>query len=387
MYTKPNRSVRKSQKQIIFITILMLIFGNISLLLEMGFVGESFTQRKLIRAGNSSEYVSIFHQYPLDIDLANIVNEVILHNKSFLYQPINPYIYHYLHSPNPCDFRHTKDERHSVLIVVKSHVLNTNQRLAIRHVWKDAHDKRVRLVFMLGAHSLEGEQWRVEKEVKLYDDIVQGNFIDSFNNLTYKLLMGLDWINSHCRQADMLLFFDDDFYVFPNEILDFLRRLPNQRNLFIGKVIKNQRVNDIRTLRKNPKFRNYMFKEIPTYVNGGSYVMSQETAKNFHTAFPYVKYFEIDDIYLGIVAQKLDIHPQQDSRFDTSNPQALAYECSHYPPRLLKGECPLAGRRRERAPVIRHVKVKPDTFWVRLYMLPQILKSAAKNVGHALYVV
>ncbi|XP_069105287.1 beta-1,3-galactosyltransferase 5-like [Argopecten irradians] len=376
--------LRKPRSQMMVVTTMMFILGNISLVFEMGLVNESYTNRKPITAGNTSAHASIFQHYPMDIDLANIVNQDALHNRSFFIQPINPYEYQYKHSPGPCNFRQTDDNRHSVLVVIKSHVLNTNQRLAIRHMWRDARDEHVRLVFLLAMSELQGEQWRVEKEVKLYRDIVQGAFIDNSDNLTYKVMMGLHWINNFCPQAQMLLFLDDDFYVHTIEMLEYLRQLSIQKDTYIGKVINSQRLHDVKTIRNNPGFRNYILKETPTHVNGGSYVMSQKTAHKFYTAFPYVKYFEMDDIYIGIISQKLSIRTQHDLHFDSSSPNALAYECSHHAPRLLKSECPLAGRRREYGP-IRQAKVKVDTFWVRLKMLPKIMKSAVKNLGYTLY--
>ncbi|OWF49090.1 UDP-GlcNAc:betaGal beta-1,3-N-acetylglucosaminyltransferase 7 [Mizuhopecten yessoensis] len=231
---------RKSKKQIIVTTVILFIVGNISLVFEISSVEESYGRRKLIISGNMYQNVSIFQHYPLDVDLANVVNEAILHNTNIPYKPINPYSYKCIHTPVPCDFKRAENESNSILIVVKSHVLNTNQRLAIRHVWKNARDKRVRLVFLLGTYSLEGEQWRIEKEVKLYHDIVQGNFVDSFDHITYKIVMAFNWIDRHCTQADFLLFVDDDFYVYPTAMLTFLRQLPNQQDTFIGKVIQKQ---------------------------------------------------------------------------------------------------------------------------------------------------
>ncbi|XP_060083202.1 beta-1,3-galactosyltransferase brn-like [Ylistrum balloti] len=376
-------TLRKPRRKMIIISVLLFMFGNISLIFEMGLVDESINRRKLNMQSNASHNVSVFQHYPLDIDLKHVVDEVILYNKSIIYTQINPYSYRYLHSAIPCDFTRARDERSTILIVVKSHVLHTNQRLAIRHVWKDVRDSHVRLVFLLGTYSLDGEQWRVEKEVKLYGDIVQGNFIDNYNHITYKVLMGLDWINRQCTQAELLLFLDDDFYVYPTKMLLYLRSLSNHNQTFIGKVNNHQHIKNSSTIRKRLKLKHVSFNEIPTYVNSGSYVMSQDTARKFYTAFPFVKYFEIDAIYLGIIAQKLDVRPQHDVRFDTSNPQALAFECSHYAPRLLRGDCPLAGRRRDYLSVVPSVTAKVDTFWVRLQLLPRIMKSAAKQIVHA----
>ena len=47
----------------------------------------------------------------------------------------------------------------------------------------------------------------------LAQDLVQGNFLDTYYNLTYKSVMGHLWVSEFCRQAELVVKTDDDIYV------------------------------------------------------------------------------------------------------------------------------------------------------------------------------
>ena len=72
---------------------------------------------------------------------------------------------------------------------------------------------KTRVAFMLGYPYLKIYQEQIEKENLLHGDIVQGNFLDSYKNLTYKTVMGHMWVSSFCTQAEFLMKADDDIYL------------------------------------------------------------------------------------------------------------------------------------------------------------------------------
>lgn len=59
----------------------------------------------------------------------------------------------------------------------------------------------LRLVFMMGKPRSEKEQRIVDEEHQLFGDIVQGDFIEDYKNLTLKAIMGLKWVSLYCKQA------------------------------------------------------------------------------------------------------------------------------------------------------------------------------------------
>jgi len=60
----------------------------------------------------------------------------------------------------------------------------------------------VRLAFIFGRlSSVRGAEEALNVESGRYGDIVQGNFVDSYRNLTLKSLTDLDWVVDHCPAA------------------------------------------------------------------------------------------------------------------------------------------------------------------------------------------
>ncbi|PIK56175.1 hypothetical protein BSL78_06913 [Apostichopus japonicus] len=135
----------------------------------------------------------------------------------------------YLHN-NETLCSSVKDKNYNVFVVslISSHVRNYKQRNAIRKTWGSQHlflGRNVRYVFILG--KVEGEkeamtQELVAKEAQKYGDIVQGNFQESFKNLTLKVVLGLKWTTEFCSDAAYLYKGDEDMFVAWRNVIRFL---------------------------------------------------------------------------------------------------------------------------------------------------------------------
>ncbi|XP_045161046.1 beta-1,3-galactosyltransferase 1-like [Mercenaria mercenaria] len=105
----------------------------------------------------------------------------------------------------------------TVLVVVNSATDHFDQRQAIRKTWTNdtyySHLGTVRVLFLLGRNVNPSVQAGVEKEFKKYKDVLQGDFIDAYLNLTHKVVMGYKWLTERCRNAKLIVKSDDDFLV------------------------------------------------------------------------------------------------------------------------------------------------------------------------------
>ena len=72
---------------------------------------------------------------------------------------------------------------------------------------------KTRLAFMLGYSADNLQQEKIKNESDSHQDIVQGNFLDSYKNLTYKTVMGHMWVSRFCAQAEFVMKADDDIYL------------------------------------------------------------------------------------------------------------------------------------------------------------------------------
>ncbi|XP_060578750.1 beta-1,3-galactosyltransferase 1-like [Ruditapes philippinarum] len=129
--------------------------------------------------------------------------------------PRYPYNVTYLiENPDLCTS--VKDDL-SVLVVVNSGTEHFDRRLAIRKTWTNnkyySHLGTVRVLFLLGMTANPLVQEGIEEEAEAFRDILQGDFIDTYLNLTHKGVMGFKWITERCRNAKMIMKVDDDFVI------------------------------------------------------------------------------------------------------------------------------------------------------------------------------
>lgn len=59
----------------------------------------------------------------------------------------------------------------------------------------------------------------------------------------------------------------------------------------------------------------YPYHKFPPYVSAGAYILSNVALKKFYYASYFIKKFRFDDVYLGIVAKKLNIEPFHSDEF------------------------------------------------------------------------
>ncbi|XP_069104558.1 uncharacterized protein [Argopecten irradians] len=289
--------------------------------------------------------------YPSFIDLSTLVDEAYRRNMAYIQNPpINYHPYKYTNVPATCRLPTGHVSTKRILVLVKSFVGNVEIRVAIRSIWEKVNDPYMAMVFMLGEYprNNNGRRWPIDKENKIYKDIIQENFADSYFNNTLKTIMGFNWAVKHCPQADMLLFHDDDYYVQYTNLSLHLREVltVNKTDIFSGSLAVKARPYRNRGERWFVTVQQYPFDVFPPYVGGGAYTVSADVAKKFYMAFPHVKYLNFDDVYLGIVARKIGITPSSDMLLDTLFPGALAEECSHKADELFRGQCPLASKKR-----------------------------------------
>ncbi|XP_053201843.1 beta-1,3-galactosyltransferase 5-like [Panonychus citri] len=95
-----------------------------------------------------------------------------------------------------------------LLIFIHSAPNNFEKRKIIRDTWASSQNisfSQIRRVFLLGLVDDIELQRSINQENKIHGDIIQGNFVDTYRNLTYKHVMGLKWITYYCRSAKFII--------------------------------------------------------------------------------------------------------------------------------------------------------------------------------------
>ncbi|XP_031564976.1 beta-1,3-galactosyltransferase 5-like [Actinia tenebrosa] len=183
-----------------------------------------------------------------------------------------------------------------LLIEIHSHPKNFLSRQAIRLSWgnKDLDEKRnYKIIFLLGKVKNQTIQQMVQMEARRTGDIVQGDFLDIYNNLYKKMVLSLKWPLKNCR-AKYILKTDEDCYVNTDMLISFLEKYDTTRGsnpLYMGRKSDNSSVE------RDPEDRYYVSKDIypsPTYdpyISGGGYVFSGFLLEKLYEASRFFLFF------------------------------------------------------------------------------------------------
>ncbi|XP_022049191.1 UDP-GlcNAc:betaGal beta-1,3-N-acetylglucosaminyltransferase 7 [Acanthochromis polyacanthus] len=211
-----------------------------------------------------------------------------------------------------------------LLMVIKSVATQHDRREVIRKTWgkeQVVDGKRIKTLFLLGKSSNEAEkanhQRLVEYEDYIYGDILQWDFLDSFFNLTLKETHFLKWFHTYCPNVQYVFKGDDDVFVSVDNIFEFLDSSKHNKNLFVGDVIFKAR--PIRRKENKYYIPQAMYNKTlyPPYAGGGGFLMDGTLARRLYWAADTLELYPIDDVFLGMCLEVLQVTPVKHNAFKT----------------------------------------------------------------------
>lgn len=217
-----------------------------------------------------------------------------------------------------------------LLLFVKSSPENFERRQAIRDTWGDESfvsaelGVNVRLAFAIGVHSDVGRRSTVQQallqEDHVHGDLIQQNFVDTFHNLTTKLMLQFHWSQKYCPRAHFLMSADDDVFVHtPNLVQYLLHLLSTQtgvKNLWVGHVHKGAPPVRRKTNKYHVPYDLYPWPSYPDYTAGAGYVVSGDVAAKIYQATLLLNSsMYIDDVFMGMCAKTMGVSPQEHMYF------------------------------------------------------------------------
>ncbi|XP_022102902.1 beta-1,3-galactosyltransferase 1-like [Acanthaster planci] len=211
-----------------------------------------------------------------------------------------------------------------LLILVTSSPEHYDRRKAIRETWArdwlDPQNTEWRTIFLIG-QTLNNPSLNksLERESVVHGDILMGNYLDTYRNLTLKVQHGMSWAQETC-QPQYLLKTDDDCFVNSRMFTNFLKTSNKQQTkLYAGFPISNLEVV------RDPKSRWYVSREtyrpsqfVP-YASGTGYVLSKDVLQAMVSTARYVQPFAAEDAYTGLLASYTDIPLLDSARFALNN--------------------------------------------------------------------
>uniref|UniRef100_A0A3P8TE37 Hexosyltransferase n=1 Tax=Amphiprion percula TaxID=161767 RepID=A0A3P8TE37_AMPPE len=221
-----------------------------------------------------------------------------------------PYRY-ILNEPFKC-----RDSTPFLILLIAAEPGQADARNAIRQTWGNESVAMglgfVRL-FLLGTGKTSDTflQSSIEEESRVYHDIIQQDYQDTYYNLTVKTLMGMNWVATYCPHASYVMKTDSDMFVNTEYLIQKLLKpeMPPKQRYFTGYLMRGYAPN------RNKDSKWYMPPELypseryPIFCSGTGYVFSGDMAELIYQASLSIRRLHLEDVYVGICLAKLRIDP------------------------------------------------------------------------------
>ena len=150
----------------------------------------------LFPENTSGAYVHTYGQQQqqlLQYELAYTLRELPSNDERTLIDLNN---FHFTINHDPCN-----KSQPLLLLLIHSAPGNFAKRNVVRETWGRMSTDMI-VLFIVG-WSDEYEKELLQEDIK-YMDIIQGNFLDAYRNMTYKHVMALKWATYHCSSKFIL---------------------------------------------------------------------------------------------------------------------------------------------------------------------------------------
>ncbi|XP_053149123.1 beta-1,3-galactosyltransferase 2-like [Hemicordylus capensis] len=214
-----------------------------------------------------------------------------------------------LNEPNKCQQRTP-----FLVLLVISEPSDVAKRKVIRQTWGNENlvpGVSILRLFLTGVHPVFGLplQNLLAEESSLYRDIIQQDFLDSYNNLTLKTLMGMEWISKFCPNATYVMKADSDIFLNVDYMVSQLLQphLPAKKDYMTGYIYRNTGP------MRNKAYKWYVPREVypndtyPPYCGGPGYVLSGDLAMKIYQVAQTIKVINMEDSFMGICLHYLGI--------------------------------------------------------------------------------
>lgn len=216
-----------------------------------------------------------------------------------------------------------------MLVLVGSHPDHTEIRSAIRQTWGNPRldNYRFKLVFPFGTVANTTQQEVLKTENRIHGDILQGDFIDSYHNVTLRDLMSLKWALEHCPQARYIVHVDDDIALDIYKLIDNLEKSHSDITNLVACYAIIANAKPMRSGRWAVSVEEYPGQKYPDYCAGQIYVLTRVIVEQMLQAVDRKKFVWVNDVYItGMLVEDLSLkHRSLQLHHSFSYDQMLKY--------------------------------------------------------------
>ncbi|KAL2805444.1 beta-1,3-galactosyltransferase 5 isoform a [Daubentonia madagascariensis] len=219
-----------------------------------------------------------------------------------------------------------------VLLVTSSHK-QLGARTAIRQTWgreRTVKGRAVKAFFLLGTTASEADTRAVAEEGRHHRDIIQKDFVDVYYNLTLKTMMGMEWVHHFCPQAAFVMKTDSDMFINVNYLTELLLKKNRTTRFFTGYL----KLNEFPIRKRFNKWfvskYEYPWDKYPPFCSGTGYVFSGDVASQVFNVSESVPYIKLEDVFVGLCLEKLQIRLEELHSEQTFFPEGLRFSTCRF---------------------------------------------------------
>lgn len=198
------------------------------------------------------------------------------------------------------------DDTTLLLVLVHSAASHFAERDVIRTTWGAGtswlKNVTLRVVFMLARTPEDPAlEQRMARENRRHGDTVQGSFVDSYRNLTYKHVMALRWASSRCPGVSRVLKMDDDIFVHLFQLAAILgggpasSLAPKTLVCYVQKQMPISRSEGSKWRVKESEYPGSFFED---YCSGWAYLADMAAVRAMAAEARFRPYFWVDDVHV-----------------------------------------------------------------------------------------
>ena len=171
--------------------------------------------------------------------------------------------------------------------------------MAIRATWGNSAvlKHQVKLIYVTGRASLIDTQKHIEEESNKFNDIIQGDFEDSYYGLGNKSITTWNWIRMYCHTAKVFMKTDDDLALDIQRIVKSVQPYINKPRHLMCYLINNAYVNREIESKFYVSLDEYPDEFYPPYCNGWVFLYTVDIVEEMCRHMVQTEMFKIEDVW------------------------------------------------------------------------------------------
>lgn len=205
------------------------------------------------------------------------------------------------------------DRKLNLLVYIQSHWGNFMRRRILRNTWasKSTFTKvNVSAVFILGRPENNDDQIKINNEQLINGDIIEGDILESHQNISLKSKIAMKWIHTYCANTAYVLKTDDDMFVNIFEILEhILPTIDSKKNIIACHVKESGTSVIVRDKNSKWYIPDYVFSNMtyfPRFCTGYAVLMTTTLVHELYKVSQNAPVVPVDDVYMfGVLTQDI----------------------------------------------------------------------------------